>query len=302
MDLLARQPSSNRRYRRRFLRIRSAKLKGKLEEKTYSLRTDGFSVFRGIAIDRIKMWLNQLDSVLRLVESGKENVNPHVGRVMCFAEDPIFLPIVLDNFHFDLLRFLNFVDCRLYNAFLISKPPWQRALHWHQDWWGWSHPSSYAGTSPLVYLMYYLTNTCRANGCLRVIPGSHTSDNSMHAFLRERSTHPDSELPDEDKALSFRPDEIDLAVSAGDVVVRDGRLLHASHPNTSTRPRNLLILAFVPRWDEVPAALQCAFDRKRPRLSAAWDQRSRDLVLSHSTTYAGLADPIELQRHPNFAR
>ena len=42
-----------------------------------------------------------------------------------------------------------------------------------------------APVPPQVFCMYYLTDTCRENGCLRVIPGSHTRHNPLHDLVAE---------------------------------------------------------------------------------------------------------------------
>jgi len=45
------------------------------------------------------------------------------------------------------------------------------------------NPSSYGGAIHQVFLMYYLADTSIANGCLRVVPGSHRRRHSLHALL-----------------------------------------------------------------------------------------------------------------------
>ena len=68
--------------------------------------------------------------------------------------------------------------------------------------------------------MYYLTDTSQFNGCLQVIPGSHYQHNSLHELLGQPHSE---ELHRMDDAMrpefQPRPDEIDLAVKAGDLVL-----------------------------------------------------------------------------------
>jgi hypothetical protein len=47
-----------------------------------------------------------------------------------------------------------------------------------------------------------------------------------------------------------------VPASAGDGVVLDYRLLHATHENASTHPRGCLLLSFAPSWGDLPTDIQ----------------------------------------------
>ena len=45
----------------------------------------------------------------------------------------------------------------------------------------WGDPRAYSDRAPMIFLMYYLEDTRRENGCLRLLAGSHKY---RHALAR----------------------------------------------------------------------------------------------------------------------
>ena len=80
------------------------------------------------------------------------------------------------------LAAMGLTDCRFWKAVIISKPPGGPLLYWHQDCMMWQDPRAYSDVSPMIFLMYYLEDTSRHNGCLRVLPGSHRRRHPLHAM------------------------------------------------------------------------------------------------------------------------
>ena len=123
----------------------------------------------------------------------------------------------------------------------------------------------FAAVPPQVFLMYYLTDTSRENGCLRVIPGSHTRHNPLHDVLAEPHSEVLGRAESLDRAeFGRRPDEVDVPVRAGELVIGDARLLHASHPNGSDRHRTVLTLWYQPDYPLAAGAGQGADGRQDP--------------------------------------
>ena len=121
------------------------------------------------------------------------------------------------------------------SGYVISKPPGGPALFWHQDWWGWQHPISRDDRIAQVALFLYMTDTTRENGCLRLIPGTHRRPHPLHDLVDAHDpTLAEVKNPD-DAAFASHADEVDVPVTAGDVVVVDARLIHGAHPNRSGR-------------------------------------------------------------------
>lgn len=109
--------------------------------------------------------------------------------------------------------------------------------------------------------MYYLTDTTLDNGCLRVLPGTHTRRHVLHDALAEQGEAHSDEMRDlsaeaEEARLAVAEavdgDATDVCVNAGDVVVGDARVLHGTRPNDSDARRTLVTLWFHPHYDSLP--------------------------------------------------
>ncbi len=147
---------------------------------------------------------------------------------------------------------LRFADLRWVSGYLISKPPKSPSLWWHQDWWAWEEPVSASPVAPYVFVAVYLCDTTFRNGCLRVIPGSHRKRHKLHALPPAHS----SSIKDCARAHTSDPSERSVAAYAGDIVVADARLLHATHANTSDSARTCLILWYAPDYNALPRVLR----------------------------------------------
>lgn len=106
------------------------------------------------------------------------------------------------------------------------------ATPWHQD-------RPYWGGSDKYSLWLALDDCCPANGCLRVIPGSHCGGERQH------------QRPEDDTFVNRLPadviDEasaIDVVLNAGDAVLFHDCLFHSSCPNTSGEDRWSMIATY----------------------------------------------------------
>lgn len=113
----------------------------------------------------------------------------------------------------------------------------------------------YGRSSAQVFAMYYLTDTRRENGCLRVLPGSHVAPHPLHDDLgRAHSDEVRSagaspvrwqDLPDHKNDI---PGALDVPVRAGDLVLGDARMLHGAWPNSSSQRRTVITLWYLPNF------------------------------------------------------
>ncbi len=125
---------------------------------------------------------------------------------------------------------------------LLSKPPHGPPLYWHQDFTNWNHPEAASRWPTRIFLSYYLTNTTRENGCLRVIPGTHHMRIDLHDFLP--AAHGEEIQAVEDlshPAFMDHPNAVDVPVKSEDLVIADARVLHAAWPNRTGKRRTLLL-------------------------------------------------------------
>ena len=216
--------------------------------------------------------------------------------------DSVFAELIAMPAALGALARLGFTEATYTDGYLISKPPHSPQLFWHYDWFAWEEPEMFAPPPPQVFLMYYLTDTSRENGCLRVIPGSHTRHNPLHDVLAE----PHSEVLGRAERLDRiefgrRRDEVDVPVRAGDLVIGDARLLHASHPNASERRRTVLTLWYQPDYPSLPERVKAQMVAKTRPLAEKWSADGKALVRALHPVYDGPAQPHPRMQRPKQA-
>lgn len=140
---------------------------------------------------------------------------------------------------------------------ILTKDPEAPPLFWHQDCYYWNDPISCAPWPQHLFMKYYLSDTSPENGCLKIIPGTHCRRIDLHDQLQklnERDIYIQngSESKREfDAAFSDHPDQVDVCVPAGSLVIRDARLLHAVRKNY-TDTRRTMLLVWITRPNTVP--------------------------------------------------
>jgi phytanoyl-CoA hydroxylase len=130
----------------------------------------------------------------------------------------------------DIVEDLIGPDIQLLHAHLLYKPPASGSLvHWHYD-------NTFHQCSPPNMVTAWLTldDADATNGAMRVMPASHLGPSAEEVAAQ----------PDVDDIDTSRARTIDLR--AGEVMFHHCRLLHASGPNRSARPRRAVIVRFVP--------------------------------------------------------
>ena len=153
-----------------------------------------------------------------------------------------------------ILDSLGLDDFRSIGHFqIISKPAHSPALYWYQDWMRWKDPVSLSPWPQTVFLNWYLTDTTRENGCLRVIPGSHRKRLEIHEHLTPPHEGGGYNVAEDNGWMFYdHPDAVDVPVKAGELVVADARLLHGTYPNRTTERRTLLLGWFYRRSNAAP--------------------------------------------------
>lgn len=103
----------------------------------------------------------------------------------------------------------------------------------------WNDPRAYSDMPPMIFLMYYLDNTSRENGCLRLLPGAHRKRHDLHQTGVAHDQEEKGFTNPGDKRFKDFPGEIDVPVKAVDVVVGDARICYASWPAESLEKSDL---------------------------------------------------------------
>jgi len=214
-------------------------------------------------------------------------------------QHPVFARLFTWPKALQALADLGFTKPKWWSAFLLSKPPHAPPLYWHQDWWAWDDSISASPVPAQVFLMYYLTDTNPINGCLRVIPGTHWHRNPLHDLLPAAHTDETYEANPDSALFSKRPDEADVPVKAGDLLIGDARLLHAAYANQTDHHRSLLTLWYLPDYDNLPDPIKARVTLLKPQQPPGFhDTPEGKLLEPFIPTYEGTAEPIVWNRVP----
>jgi non-haem Fe2+, alpha-ketoglutarate-dependent halogenase len=122
---------------------------------------------------------------------------------------------------------------------VFYKPPHDEGYaSWHQD-------SVYSGwhLTPSVSAWIALTASEPANGCMRVVPGSH-----RHGLLEHENVQDPNLLNKRGERLRMDVDEsqaVEVVLKPGEMSLHHTNIVHGSNPNTSDGPRIGFIVRFV---------------------------------------------------------
>ena len=235
------------------------------------------------------------------------------GSLVPVADHPSFAPLIAHAGFQAMFARLGLHGTLYSSGYVISKPAGGPALFWHQDWWGWQHPISRDDRIAQVALFLYMTDTTRENGCLRLIPGTHRRPHPLHDLVDAHDpTLAEVKNPD-DAAFASHADEVDVPVTAGDVVVVDARLIHGAHPNRSGAERTNITLWWHPDYAGLPAPIKARIwqvyeragidtdsDAERTLRPHTWPEPHRSQALPFVVTDPGPAEPVPWVRTPRY--
>ena len=198
------------------------------------------------------------------------------------------------------LERLGYSDVRSSRAYLISKPPHSPPLFWHQDFTVWSgEPRAYSNCSPQLFAMFYLVDTTPSNGCLRFLPGSHRRRHPLHDAVGVAHTAETRRMDDPTSALYAKADgEVDLPVHAGDVVVGDGRALHATHANHTDQERSVITIWYHPMFSQLQEGTRAQIAGLAQTEIEHWPAAARRKLAPLVAQYHGAANPTPRNRVP----
>ena len=154
-------------------------------------------------------------------------------KIQDLEQDPLFLDYIRNPLFRDLTARIVGPEVSIHRAMFFNKPAEQGVvINWHQDGaGGWQ-----LSIPPKVTVWTALDDTCVANGCLQIIPGSH------HTMIPERG----DQLSEEERAL-HAPDEkrLYLEMEKGEVVLLHNWTLHRSETNSTDRPRRAFSVCYI---------------------------------------------------------
>jgi phytanoyl-CoA hydroxylase len=244
----------------------------------YRYRTEGFLTIEGVltpaqvaagraVIDEFverSQSVFESDAVFDL-EPDHTADRPHLRRIKSPARaHPFFDELLRSDAILDVVESVLGPDIRALGSKLnLKSGAGGSAVEWHQDFA--FHPHT---NDDVVAVGIAFDDSTTENGCLMVVPGSHTGPILDHhqdgSFIG--AIDPDTAPVDLGRAVP-------VEVAAGGVSVHHGRTLHGSTVNRSARPRRLLLwdLAAADAWplfrsvDDL-AAFDADIVRGRPTL------------------------------------
>ena len=135
--------------------------------------------------------------------------------------------------------------CHQYKV-ILKQPFGKLTLPWHQDYGPWSHHDDMPAPRALS-IGIFLDEVGEFNGPIMYIPGSHREGLIPYELLEVPGTTPIPSLPDATVTRLAIPGGIVAPHGPpGSVTIFDSCLAHASGPNQSPNPRNLIYLSYNP--------------------------------------------------------
>jgi ectoine hydroxylase-related dioxygenase (phytanoyl-CoA dioxygenase family) len=185
---------------------------------------DGYLIVRGVvdAAGAAEAERHARETFARFPDDRPE----HLHRRPLWLEDPFYHRFVNRPALLDLAEAILGPDLALFATGYIIKPPAEAvAVLWHQD-------GSYWPLDPMEVctLWVALTPSTRENGCMRVLPGTHTMSLQPLQTRTDVRNLLDSEIApdmvDETRA-------VDLELRPGDVSIHHPNIIHGSNANVS---------------------------------------------------------------------
>lgn len=196
---------------------------------------DGYVIFRDV-IDA-DLVAEAADHVEWLGRKHPEVRPEQLGHIF-MRDDPFWLRLVGDRRLVDLAELFVGPDIALFASHYISKPPFSgQPVLWHQDGAFWP-----LEPMRVVTLWLAIDHSTPENGCVRLVPGSHTMD---VAEIRE-NTEVANVLGAEIAVEVDESTAADMVLRPGDVEVHHPNIVHGSNANTSPNRRCGLTIRYIP--------------------------------------------------------
>jgi hypothetical protein len=128
------------------------------------------------------------------------------------------------------------------SEFNAKAPHTPNFFSWHQDLYYWRHQYDDLRNIPLLTTWLALNNTDESNGCLHVLPGSHTQ---LLAHEEKPCEHNMLTRAQEVCVSIDKSQVIPIKLAAGEFSIHHPLLCHTSGPNTSTETRIGLVTRYI---------------------------------------------------------
>ena len=198
---------------------------------------DGYATIRGAVADSILDEM-QLHIDARLDALGGKEIDDLGPDRFTDRTDPFLVRIAADEGLLDIAQPFVGPDIALFSyGYILKSPNDPQPVLWHQD-------ASYWPLVPMRGVTVYvsISSSTPDNGCLRMIPGSHTMEaqplvrrddikNFLHSSI-------DESLVDEARA-------VDVLLEPGDVSIHHTNIIHGSNANMGDNWRLSFVINYI---------------------------------------------------------
>ncbi|SCG74986.1 phytanoyl-CoA dioxygenase family protein [Micromonospora inositola] len=213
---------------------------------------DGYSIFRNVIdADLIAEASAHVDWLAKRHPDVRTEQLGHIY----LRDDPFWIRLISDDRLLDIAEMFIGPNIALFASHYISKPPFTgQTVLWHQD-------SAFWPLEPMEVVTLWLAvdHSTPENGCVRVVPGSHTRE---IAAMRP-NTEVDNVLGHEIACDVDEADAVDIVLRPGDVEVHHPNIIHGSNANVSPHRRCGLTLRYIPTSTRI-------LGEEQPYPSALW--------------------------------
>ena len=142
-----------------------------------ALAEDGYDVVRGAldasSVERVTKLVHELLDGRPAYACEREN-NLLAG---LHWDDPLVDELLSDHTFVDAVRHASgATDLRWTSGYVSVRDARTGPLAWHQDWWCWDHPISFAPDAAPVAVLCYLDHLGPERATLQVLAGSHRAE------------------------------------------------------------------------------------------------------------------------------
>ncbi|HEX6508683.1 MAG TPA: phytanoyl-CoA dioxygenase family protein [Chloroflexota bacterium] len=141
--------------------------------------------------------------------------------------DPRLLEFLLSDEVADLVEPIVGPNIALFSSHFICKDPFTgRATPWHEDSAFWE--GRFDGYDNIVTVWLAIDPSTRENGCMRVLPGTHTNGFSEYEEVDRSENTFDRRIANLDER-----DAVYFELQPGELSLHDSRIIHGAEPNRS---------------------------------------------------------------------
>lgn len=228
---------------------------------------EGYAIFRNVLDAEL---IREASAHVEWLQKKHPDIRPEKLDWFLVLNDPFWVRLVADDRLLDIVERFIGPNIALFASHYFAKPPHDGLpVLWHQD-------GSYWPLDPceVVTLWLAVDDSTPENGCLRVIPGTHTLAFQEHV----KDTSVENVLSSGIAGVDERS-AVDVILKAGDVSVHHPNLIHGSDANTSDKRRCGLTIRYIPTSTRITKPIGAPFLLRGQAVPGINDYRERPVYV-----------------------